>query len=101
MSTKTLEQYLSLVAEIAEMKALRDRYVAAATKDAAITLNLNLVIDGNAVPPNAVAFASRAVASRVRATLPALWQGAIQEQETALNALKRDAKAEYDALFGP
>lgn len=99
MSTKALEQYLGLRGELAEMKALRDRYVAAAAKDAAITLNLNLVINGNAVPPIAVAFASRAVASRVRAALPALWQAAITEQETALADLKRAAKAEYDALF--
>lgn len=101
MSTKALEQYLALSAEIAEMKALRDRYVAAASKDSAVTLNLNLVIDGSAVPPNEVAFASRAVASRVRATLATLWQTAITEQEARLGSMRRDAKTEYDKLFGP
>jgi hypothetical protein len=83
------------------MKTLRARYAAAATKDAAVVVNLNIVIDAVAIPQNELAFSNRAISSRVRATLAALFLAAITEQENILSGLKTAAKAEYDALFGP
>lgn len=81
------------------MKALRDRYAAAASKDSAVVVNLNLVIDATAIPANEMAFSNRAISARVRATLPALFTAAIAEQENILAGLKSAAKAEYDKLF--
>ena len=101
MSTKALEAYVTLSAEINAMKALLARYAAAANKDAAVVVNLNLVIDATAIPANEVAFSNRAISSRVRATLSALFTAAIAEQENILAGLKTAAKAEYDQLFGP
>ena len=99
MSTKALEAYLALAAEITAMKALRERYAAAASKDSAVVVNLNLVIDATAIPANEMAFSNRAISARVRATLPALFTAAIAEQENILDGLKKAAKAEYDQLF--
>lgn len=99
MSTKALEAYLALAAEINAMKALRERYAAAASKDAAVVVSLNLVIDATAIPATEMAFSNRAISARVRATLPALFTAAITEQENILAGLKKAAKAEYDQLF--
>lgn len=99
MSTKALEAFLTQQAEIAAMKALRQRYASASNKDAAVVVNLNIVIGGTGIPANELAFASRAIASRVRATLPALFDAAIIEQESIGRQLKDAAKAEYDKLF--
>lgn len=101
MSTKALVAYLELAEQIQQMKALRARYAAGSSKDAAVVVNLNLVIDGVALPPNELTFANRAISNRVRATLPALFAAAIAEQENLLDGLKASAKAEYDKLFGP
>lgn len=99
MSTKALEAFLQQQAEIAALKALRQRYANAASKDAAVVVNLNIVIGGTSLPANEEAFASRAIASRVRAALPSLFDAAIVEQESIGRKLKDAAKAEYDQLF--
>jgi phosphatidylserine/phosphatidylglycerophosphate/cardiolipin synthase-like enzyme len=99
MSTKALEEFLSLADDVAKMKALAARYQAAARKDAAVVVNLNLVIDATSIPASEAATLQRAVAERVRLTLPAIVAAAIAQQETALAALKTKARQEYAALF--
>lgn len=101
MSTKLLEEYLELADEVSRMKALAARYQAASKKDAAIVVNLNLVIESVAIPASETAALQRAVAGRVRTTLASIVNAAIAEREAALATLKARAKAEYDRIFGP
>ena len=81
------------------MQALAARYQAAAKKDASVSVQLSVVIDGVAIPQPELAPIARALSNRVRAGLPGLLAGAITDAQAAVQAAKAAAKAEYGALF--
>jgi hypothetical protein len=97
--TEQLERYLEQARIVREMRALAQRYAAATKKDCAVSITLQVTIDGVAITPLDLAPINRALSERVRAGLPQLLQAAIAVQEAALAAEKASAKAEYDALF--
>jgi hypothetical protein len=99
MKLEKLQAFIDAAGRLARMKSLAQRYQAAAKKDASAAVTLTVVINGNPVPPDELAAINRAVAARVRISLPQLLTAAIADAETETAALKAAAKAEYDALF--
>lgn len=97
--TERLERYIEQARIVRDMRALAQRWNTAKSKDCAVSITLQVTIDGVSITPLDLAPINRALSERVRAGLPQLLQAAIAAQEAALAADKASAKAEYDALF--
>jgi hypothetical protein len=94
-----IEQYLSALETVDELKKFRQAWVAATAKVAAITVDATFTINGVTVESRAAQIIERALASRARKGIAAQMQDAITDAETDAAALKAAAKAEYDAIF--
>jgi len=99
MSDK-LTRYIEASEDVAKIRALVARYAAGAS-DVAVTLQLNMVIDGANVPASDVGGLQRALAGIIRSDLRGLLTQALASMDAQLASGKAAAKAEYDKIFNP